>query len=1108
MDYACSHALRSDSSRIATRTFALAACLLLLLPRHSIAQGTAPPAGLAAAQYSALRYRHIGPEGNRAIAVAGVPGNPLIAFIGAASGGLWKTTDGGVNWRSVFDDKDVSSVSSLAIAPSDPNVVWAGTGETFIIRPALSIGNGIYKSTDAGDTWTRSGLEATGRIGRIIVHPTNPDIVFACAEGHAFGPQQERGIFRTKDGGATWDRVLFVDENTGCADLAIDAKNPRILLAGMWQLLLRPWKLDSGGPGSGVFLSKDGGDTWTRLTNGLPSRDEKIGKIAVDIARSDPKRMYALIEAESPSFYRSDDAGASWRLVSQDHDMSERASYYTRFRVDPVDENRIYFVSVRFSTSLDGGATLTRDVARGGGDNHDIWIDPLNPDRYMIADDGGGIITLTRGRSTQRVVLPIAQMYHVYTDNQIPYYVYGNRQDGYSYRGPSNSRSGAIVEGHWQSFGGCESGFGIPDPADSNIAWSGCYDGGLDRTDLATGHSRSVRVWPEATYGWPPSDVKFRWHWTFPIHMSPHDPKRVYVGSQFVHVTTDGGQSWKIISPDLTLNDRTKQASSGGATTDNLMTFDGSVLYSIAESPVEAGVIWAGSNDGQISITRDNGGTWTNMTQYLLAASLPGAKKGNGPALGEYGTIANIEPSKYAAGTAYIAVDRHQMGDFSPYIFKTTDYGRSWTRIGDGIPKSVLSYVHVVREDPVRQGLLWAGTENMVWFSLDDGGHWLTLRNNMPPAPIYWLTIQPHFSDLVVGTYGRGFWIMDDITPIRALNANVMANDVQLLEPRDAYRFQSVQNVVSSPNSQVTGQNPPYGGDINYWLKTKPEGDMKLTVLDSAGAVIRELDPTRESGLNRVWWDLRYEPPRSAKLRTQPPGKDNAEFNDEGWRPLVSWDLDLNPGQVGPLAPPGRYTIRLHAGGRDYNTTLTVLKDPSTRGTVAEVRAQVAMSLQLRDRLNETVDMINDLEYTRKQLVDLAERYEADTTKVELVRAAAALREKATAIEGRLYDINLTGAREDAFRAPMQLYGKFSSLATDVGAIGADFGPTAQQGEVYQYLESQLNEAKIRFREMHDKDLPAFREILRRAGLPDIITEPPEDSVSPRPPNIRIEANR
>jgi len=1081
-------------TRVTGRPLTLAVLLLgALVPlggaRPAVAQQ--PDSAL----YAALRYRHIGPEGNRAIAVAGVPGNPLIAFIGAASGGLWKTTDGGVNWRAVFDDQDVSSVSSIAIAPSDPNVVWAGTGETFIIRPALSIGDGIYKSTDGGDTWKRAGLETTGRIGRIIVHPTNPDIVFACAEGHAFGAQQERGIFRTKDGGATWQRILFVDENTGCADLAIDASNPRILLAGMWQLLIRPWKLASGGPGSGVYLSKDGGDNWSRLAgNGLPPREHEFGKVAVAIARSNPRRMYALIEDASPSFYRSDDSGATWRLVSQSHDMSERASYYTRFGVDPVDENRVYFVSVRFSTSLDGGATLTRGVAQGGGDNHDIWIDPLNADRYMIADDGGAILTLNRGRSTQRVVLPIAQMYHVYTDNQIPYFVYGNRQDGYSYRGPSNSRTFGIVEGHWQSFGGCESGFGIPDPAENNFAWSGCYDGGLDRTDLATGHSRSVRVWPEAAYGWPPSDVKFRWHWTFPIHISPHDPKRVYVGSQFVHMTTDGGQSWSIISPDLTLNDKSKQQSSGGATTDNLMTFDGSVLYAIAESPVERGAIWTGSNDGQISLTRDGGASWTNLSQSLRAATIPGTTRRSTAAIPEYGLIANIEPSRFDAATAYVAVDAHQMGDFSPYILKTTDWGKTWRRIGDGIPRSVFSYVHVVREDPVRRGMLWAGTENSVWFSLDDREHWLPLRANMPAAPVYWLTIQPRFNDLVVGTYGRGFWIMDDITPLRALDAGIMESEVHLFPPRNAWRFRDVQNVVSAPNSQVTGENPPYGADIDYWLKSAPTDSVKLAILDAAGTVIRQLTPTAKPGINRVWWDLRHEPSKRARLRTRPPGKDFSDFNEEGWRPLVSWDLDLDPGQRGPLAAPGTYTVRLQIGATQLTQPLAVLKDPSTKGSAEDVRAQVALSLDLRNRLDETVGMIDNLEWTRKQLLDLVDRYRQDTTKTEILNAARQLEQKAIGVEGGLYDVNLTGAREDAFRAPMRLYGKFSSLATDVGANGADFAPTTQQGDVYRFLESQLDDIKRRFRELQSADLPAFRELLRRLGLPDIVTEPPDRS--------------
>ncbi len=1049
----------------------LAGSLLVLASLASAAPAAAQ--SLDTAAYGRLHYRFIGPEGNRAIAVVGEPGNPLVAYVGAASGGLFKTEDGGANWRPVFDDQDVSSVSALAIDPQHPSTVWAGTGETFIIRPALSVGNGIYRSTDAGRTWQRMGLEKTGRIGRIDVDPQHPNVVFACALGHAYGPQQERGVYRTKDGGETWQRVLFVDEGTGCADLDVDPNDPSTIFAGMWSLQVDPWKLASGGTGGGVYVSHDGGDTWKKLSgHGLPAAGDSIGKVAVRVAPSNSQRVYALLERHDPELYRSDDGGGSWRLVSRNHDMAERASYYTRFNVDPGDPDRLYFVSVKFGISRDGGETMESGFS-AGGDNHDIWIDPTNADRYMVASDGGATITLNRGDSFQRVVLPIAQMYHVHTDNQVPYNVYGNRQDGESYMGPSNGRQGFIPEGMWHSVGGCESGFAIPDTAGDNEVWSGCYDGGLEVYDPRTEQKRNVRVWPEAGYGWPPADLKERWHWTFPIAISPFHAGKVYVGSQRVHVTTDGGSSWKVISPDLTLNDKSKQQSSGGMTTDNLQTFDGSVLYALAESPAREGVLWAGTNDGQISVSQDGGANWTNVTANL---------KGVGP----YGTISNIEPSRWDAGTAYVALDRHQMADFDPHIFKTTDYGKTWKAVNGDIPSSVFSFVHVVREDPHRKGMLWAGTENAAWFSLDDGAHWHRIRNDMPPAPVYWLTVQPHFNDLVVGTYGRGFWILDDITPIRALTPEITASASHLFEPRQAYRFQPIHSMSSAPNSNVTGRDPRYGADINYWL-----GDSTRTVkveIMEGDSVIRTLDAPKQAGLNRTWWDLRYEPSTRPKLRTTPPQKPWVAMRDDGSRPVVTWDLDLVGGQIGPLAPPGTYTVRLTAGDRVETQPLTVVKDPHSTGTLADIRQQVQAGLALRNDISHTAEMINRLEWTRKQLGDVQGMLAGDSSATDLVDAAKALEQKIVGVEGQLFDVHLTGAREDAFRNPMKLYGRLSALASDVFANGADFAPTQQQSDVKGVLEERLQKAAEEYRTLLQQDVPALQQKLQQRNVPAIIS--------------------
>jgi photosystem II stability/assembly factor-like uncharacterized protein len=1050
----------------APRSALLAALVMALTSTAPAAQAQA----VDPSTFAGLRFRHVGPEGNRAIAVVGEPGNPLVVLVGAASGGVWKTEDGGASWRPTFDDMDVQSIGSLAMAPSAPNEVWAGTGETFIIRPALAMGNGIYKSLDQGDTWTHMGLEEVGRIGRVVVHPRNSDVVYACALGHAYGDQEDRGVYRSRDGGRNWQKVLFVDQGTGCADLAIDPKRPDILFAGMWSLRVDPWKLDSGGTGGGVYVSRDGGDTWSKISGrGLPGAGEKVGKVSVDIAYSDPDRVYALLELEHPTFYRSDDGGRSWRMVNRDHDLAERASYYTRFRVDTEDPDRIYFASVRFGMSQDGGATLASNPPRGGGDTHDVWIDPTNARRFMVADDGGATITLNRGASFERVVLPIAQMYHVFTDNETPYNLYGNRQDGWSYKGPSNSRQGGISVGHWSGVGGCESGFAIPDTAANNEVWSGCYDGGLEVFDPATGHARNVRVWPEAAYGWRPADLRYRWHWTFPVVISPHDNNTVYVGSQHVHRTRDKGASWQVVSPDLTLNDKSKQQDSGGMTTDNLMTFDGSVLYALAESPVQKDLLWSGSVDGQIHVTRNGGETWQNVS-----ANLPG--------LPEYGQVSNLEPSRFDAGTAYAAVDFHQMANFDPFIYKTTDFGASWRRIDAGIERSPSSFVHVVREDPVRPGMLFAGTDNGVWFTLDDGAHWMRLRNNLPAAPVYWLTIQPHFHDLVVGTYGRGFWILDNITGLRALDAGVMESDFTLIPVLPAYRFQDIQSQKSTP-SHVSGQNPRDGAAIELWLGREAAGPVTVEIADADGVVVRTLSQRGVPGLNRIQWDLRYESPTAPRLRTPPPDMPWIQMEEDGTRRLRTWDLDISGGMIGPMVVPGTYTARVTAAGRTERTEVEVRKDPNTAGTVEEIRAQVTLSLMLRDNLEEMGRMIDRLEWLREQVEDLQELSRIDADAEAVAEAAATFRDKLLDVEGRLFDLNLSGAREDAFRAPMKLYGRMGALGSDVGRFSADFAPTGQQNEVYEVLKERFDEARELMDRLLQVDLPALNEQLRLRGV-------------------------
>src|SRR5881296_1281984 len=1042
-----------------TRTIAL---LLAASPLRS-ATAQQPDTTL----WAHLRFRFVGPEGNRASAIVGEPGNPMVVYIGAASGGIWKTEDGGMQWRPVFDSEPAQAIGALAIAPSAHNVVWAGTGETFFIRSMTALGNGVYRSSDAGRSWRHMGLDSTGRIARIVIHPTDPDIVLACALGRAYGPQQQRGVYRTTDGGRTWTRALFVDANTGCADLAIDPGDPNTLFAGMWQFEVKTWHLQSGGPGSGLWVSRDGGATWKRLAgHGLPDAKHVVGKIAVAVAPSNPNTVYALIEDQDPALYRSDDRGNTWRLVSRNHDMAERAPYYVRFAVAPDDEERLYFVSVRFSMSRDGGQTLAHSDYRGGGDNHDVWIDPLNPDRFMVAHDGGASITLNRGKTFTRIVLPIAQMYHVHADTHAPYYVYGNRQDGSSYRMPSRSLAGRGSEGEWRHVGGCESGFGIPDTVDNATVWSGCYDGGLEVYDARTDHARNVRVWPEAGYGWRPADLKYRWNWTFPIALSPHDHRRVYVGSQYVHLTTDGGASWKVVSPDLTRNDTTHQQSSGGVTTDNLMTFDGATLFALAESPLEAGVIWTGSNDGLVQVTRDGGAHWTNVSANI-------------PKMPSWAKIVVIEPSHFDKGAAYIAVDAHELDDLTPYIYKTTDYGKTWRKITDTFPRSAFSFVHAVCEDPVRRGLLYAGTENGLFVTFDDGARWLPLQTNLPHAPVVWITVQPKFHDLVIATYGRGFWILDDVGPLAQLDAAALARRATLFPPRPAYRFREVQGVVRAPGSAIQAQNPPYGADITYALSaaladtaTSPDTTRRqrlprIVILGAGGDTVRTLEATRQLGLNRVWWDLRYAAPTTPRLRTPPPGKSFVRTGADGTRPLVAWDLDLST--RGPLVPPGTYSVRFTVGDTTLSQQLTVLKDPNTTASDADVTAQAQLTATIRSEQDSVARMINRLEWVRRQLQDLAGQVRGDSTIARdsaarrIGRLADSLDRKAQAIEGALFDVHLTGAREDAFRNPTQLYERLAALQSDVAENSSDFAPTTQQVAVNDLFRQRIADASGQF---------------------------------------------
>ena len=1067
-------------SRLVAGALVALGALHSLVAQAQVAQRINPDA------YGQLHWRNIGPEGNRFSAAVGIPGDPNTYYVGAASGGIYKTTDGGVHWASIFDKQPVQSIGSLAVSRSDPNIVWAGTGEASI-RSHISVGQGAYKSTDAGKTWTLMGLEQTGRIGHTVIHPQNPDVVLVCALGTAYGPQQERGVFRTADGGATWTKVLFVDENTGCSDLAMDPKNPRVLYAGMWQLEIHTWGRESGGSGSGLFVSRDGGLTWKRLAgHGLPTKP--VGKVVVAIAPSNPNRIFAMIETgdglpwkgqetESGQLWRSDDGGENWKMINPDRNAMGRAHYYSRTAVAPDNENETYYLTNTFAKSIDGGRTIKivpRDEAPGG-DHHDIWIDPTNANRMIVAHDQGLSISNNRGRTWFRQRLTNAQMYHVTVDNEIPYNVLGNKQDEPSYRGPSNSRvmgggggDGVISRSMWHSVGGGESGWATPDPENSKVIWStasgsGMVGGIVVRFEEDRRQFRNVEIWPQQSNG-PASDLKYRFVWDAPLLISPNDHNTIYVGSQHVHRTQDGGQSWQVISPDLTLNDKSRQQSSGGLTPDNIGVEYAGVVYAIAESPKEKGLIWVGTNDGLVQLTRNGGASWTNVTKNI-------------PNLPVWGSVRSIVASRFDAATAYLTVDFHQMNNRDPFVYKTNDYGATWKSITNGIPKSMLSYAKVIQEDPIRRGLLFLGTENAIYVSFDDGAQWAPLQNDLPQVPVSGIVVQEHFSDLVISTYGRGFWIMDDITPLRQLTPQVLAADAHLFTVRPAYRFRPITAPSTTYDDPTNGENPRYGAAINYHLKAPSSGSVTITILDQKGELVRIITGTNRPGINRVSWDLRYAPSTEVRLRTSPLYAEHIVPGPEG-------RVAPGTGQLSILAPPGTYTVKLTVGNQSFTQPLEVRKDPNSGGVEDDIAAQTRMLLALRRDLNTAADAVHRIESVRVQL-DVVSRVVDD---VQVKAAAAALQQKLMDLEMNLVDLRLTGGGQDGVRFASKLLSKLNYLSNGVGS--SDFKPTDQQREVQQILAEQLRTHVGGLEALLAKDLAAFNEMLRARSIPNIIVKP------------------
>jgi photosystem II stability/assembly factor-like uncharacterized protein len=808
----------------------------------------------------------------------------------------------------------------------------------------------------------------------------------------------------------------------------------------MWQLEIHTWGRTSGGPGSGLFVSRDGGVTWARLEgHGLPK--SPVGKVAVAIAPSNPDRVYAMIETgdgipwngkptQSGQLWRTDDGGENWTLVSRDRNVMGRAHYYSRMAVASDDPDEAYFLTASFSKTIDGGRTI-ETVRRGespGGDHHDIWIDPTNADRQIVAHDQGLSITQNRGKSWYRQRLLNAQIYHVTVDNAIPYNVLGNKQDEPSYRGPSNSRvssgrSAGISRGMWHSVGGGESGWATPDPVDPNIIWStasgsGMVGGIVVRFEESRRQFRNVEVWPHESNG-PASEVKYRFVWDSPLQISPHDHNTIYVGSQHVHRTRNGGQSWEVISPDLTLNDTSRMGSSGGLTPDNIGVEYAGVVYSIAESPVTKGLIWAGTNDGLVQLTRDDGKSWTNVTKNI-------------PNLPPWGSVRSIAPSRYDAGTAYIVVDFHQMNGRDPFVYRTTDYGKTWKSITAGIPRSNLSYARVIYEDPRRKGMLYLGTENAIYLSFDAGDHWQPLQNDLPHAPVSGIVVQEHFDDLVISTYGRGFWIMDDIGPLRELTPAVLAENVHLFTVHPTYRFRPITAPSTTYDDPTVGENPRYGTSLDYYLKSPVSGKdgVKLTILDARGDTVRTLKGSNEAGINRVYWDLRYAPTTQVRLHSPPMYADYLIPEPEGRVAPGAGTLDF-------LAPPGTYTVKLEAGGQSLSQTFEVLKDPNSGGTEADIAAQMRSLLAIRADVEAAADAVHRIEAARTQLAAL-ERTVSDG---DVRQAARDLQQKYIDLEMNFVDLRLTGRGQDGVRFGSKLIDKIVYLGEEISNTGQFLNP-------------------------------------------------------------------
>lgn len=1025
---------------------------LFLLPVFALAQKVSFDEAL----YSAMEYRCIGPfRGGRSAAVTGVPGDPMTYYFGSTGGGVWKTTDGGQTWQNISDGYFGGSIGAVTVSEWDPNVIYVGGGEK-TVRGNVSHGYGMWKTTDRGKTWRSIGLKKTRYISRVRVHPRNPELVYAAVMGHISGPNDERGIYRSQDGGQSWERILFINNEVGAVDLAMDPANPRNLYASMWRMKRTPYSLESGGPGSGIWKSTDGGNNWTDISENKGMPKAPLGISGITISPANPDRIWAIIEAREGGVFRSDDGGETWTRINKERKLRQRAWYYTRINADPNNEDVVYVLNVRFWRSKDGGKTY-ESISTPHGDHHDLWVAPEDSRRMVIGDDGGAQVSFNGGEGWSTYMnQPTAQFYRVTTDNHFPYRIYGAQQDNSTVRILHRTNGRSITERDWEPTAGGESGWIAPHPDDPEVVYGGSYGGFLTRVNHRTGEVRAVNVWPDNPMGHGVKDWKVRFQWNFPILFSPHDSNVLYTAGNYLFKTTNEGQSWEQISPDLTRNDTTKMGSSGGPITkDNTSVEYYGTIFTVAESPVQAGIIWAGSDDGLIHVTRDGGTTWDNVT--------PPKKL-----MPEWIQINSIEAHPTEAGGLYMAGTMYKWDDFQPYLYKTQDYGKSWKMIVKGIDTE--HFTRVIRADPNRQGLLYAGTESGMYLSFDDGANWSSFQRNLPIVPITDVTIKDN--DLIVATQGRSFWVMDDLTPLHQLSESLKDKSHWLYTPRPTVRMRGS----SSSNVTLNGKNPPGGVLFQYYFKSAPDSNqVALKIMEKNGDLIKSYKPMAKSqrdrlpikeGMNRFAWNMRY--PDADRF----PG-------------MIMWA----GGVQGPQAVPGEYLVRFIVGQDSMEVKFDIKKDPRSSSSLEDMKEQFDFLIAARNKLSATHKAIKQIRSVRKQIKSVTGRLRKEEAAKEIRAAAKALDKQMTAVEEALYQTK-NQSRQDPLNFPIRLNNKLSALAGTV-SVG-NYKPTAQAYEVRDELVQQIDQQLNLLNKILENELPAFNRLVSEKAIPAVILDESE----------------